>query len=122
MMTGALCSALEIKDVRYDLSVYGLFFEDIPRRLGTNSALDASANALTAAFASVHSRRQPRNVLESYVQALKALRVSLNDPKEVGSANTLCAIYLMMICQVSVVFNTPMYNKPDFGLGLDRRT
>ena len=101
------------------MSVYGEFFKEIPRRLGTNTALDASVNALTTAFASVHSRQQSLEAIESYVQALKALRVCLNDPTEVGSANTMCAVYLIMICQVSVILNICWFNETDFGLGLD---
>ena len=104
IVTGAFCSALQVTDVRYDLSVYGEFFKGIPRRLGTSTALDASARALTTAFASVQSRRKSQEVYLSYAEALKAVRVCLNDSVEVGSANTMCAIYMIMICQVSVVF------------------
>ncbi|KAF8848255.1 hypothetical protein BDZ45DRAFT_810934 [Acephala macrosclerotiorum] len=99
MIAGALCSALEVKDVRYDLSVYGEFLQHIPRRLGTNKALDASVKALTTSFASVPSRKRSIEGYETYVQGLQALRVCLGDPKEVGSPDTLCAVYLMMLCQ-----------------------
>lgn len=102
MLAGAFCSALKVTDVRYDLSVYGEFFKGIPRRLGSNAALDASVNALITTFASVHSKQQSLEVFESNIQALKALRECLNDPTEATSANTLCAVYLVIICQVSV--------------------
>ncbi|KAH8654422.1 hypothetical protein BGZ60DRAFT_418471 [Tricladium varicosporioides] len=99
MVTGAFCSALSVTDVRYDLSVYGQFFKDIPRRLGENAALDASAGALTAAFNSIYSGNRSVEAIEKYVHALGTLRASLSDPVEVKSPNTLCAIYLMIVCQ-----------------------
>lgn len=105
LMADALCSALEVKDVRYDLSVYGEFLKHIPKRLGTNKALDASVKALTTSFASVPSRKRSIEGYETYVQGLQALRVCLGNPKDVGSPDTLCAIYLMMLCQVSHSFN-----------------
>jgi hypothetical protein len=101
--TSAFCSALEVSDVRYDLTIYGLFLKDIPRRLGTNTVLDASVNALTDAFSLVHSPEKSVNALKSYGRALKALRVCLNDPKTAGPTNIICAIYLLVICQVSFI-------------------
>jgi hypothetical protein len=35
-----------------------------------------------------------------YCNSLRALRESLNDPVEAQSPNTLCAVYLITICQV----------------------
>ncbi|KAK0105065.1 hypothetical protein ONS95_004570 [Cadophora gregata] len=103
MIMGAFCSALRITDVRYDLGVYGTFIKDIPRRLGTNAALDASVRAVTSTYSAVHTRSKTVESLEHYVDALEVLRNTLNDPVEAGSANTLCAMYLMMVCQVSTL-------------------
>lgn len=119
MMAGALCSALEVKDVRYDLSVYGEFLQHIPKRLGTNKALDAAAKALTTSFASVPSQKRSVEGYETYVQGLQALRVCLGDPKQVGSPDILCAIYLMMLCQVSQISNKSRC-LADVSLGLVR--
>ncbi|KAH6718417.1 hypothetical protein BKA61DRAFT_545555 [Leptodontidium sp. MPI-SDFR-AT-0119] len=99
MIMGAFCSALRITDVRYDLGVYGTFIKDIPRRIGTSDALDASVRALTSTYSAVHTRSKTVDALEHYVDALEVLRNTLNDPDEAGSANTLCAMYLMMVCQ-----------------------
>lgn len=103
IVTNALVSALEVTDLRYSLICYGGFVKDIPRRLGTNDALDASVGALTSAFSSLQRRRQSPETLSRYVHALKTLRISLNDPAKAHSPNTLCAMYLIMICQVSLV-------------------
>jgi len=100
-VTSAFISVLEVKDTRYDLGVYGEFLRGIPRRLGTSAALDASVHAVATSYSSIYSRRKPVEVFESYGKGLRALRVSLSDPREASSANTICAFYLMMICQVS---------------------
>ncbi|KAF7943633.1 uncharacterized protein EAE97_005704 [Botrytis byssoidea] len=92
-------SVLEVKDIRYDIGVYGTFLTEIPKRLGSSAALDASVNAISTTYTSIYSRTKPVEALESYGKGLKALRVALNDPKEAIQANTICAFYLMMICQ-----------------------
>ena len=99
----AFISTLEVTDVRYDLAWYGGFLKDIPRRLGTNDALDASVSALTSASSTLHTRQRSVEMLARYVHALKTLRVCLDDPVKARTANTLCAIYLIMICQVSAM-------------------
>ena len=40
LTTGALVSALNVIDLRFDLSFFGAFLRQIPARLGTNAALD----------------------------------------------------------------------------------
>jgi hypothetical protein len=91
---------LDVTDLRYDLSCYGSFLKDIPERLGSNPALDASVSVLTSAFSSLYTRQQSLETLSRYVDALKALRICLNDPSQAWTANTLCAIYMLLICQV----------------------
>ncbi|TGO57946.1 hypothetical protein BCON_0060g00200 [Botryotinia convoluta] len=98
-VAGSFISVLEVKDIRYDIGVYGAFLTDIPKRLGSSAALDASVNAISTSYTSIYSRTKPVEALESYGRGLKALRVALNDPKEATEANTICAFYLMMICQ-----------------------
>jgi hypothetical protein len=100
MAASALLAMLEVTDIRFDLSFYGDFLKDIPRRLGTNEALDASVYALVTAFPWVHSRRQSTEMVNRYMRALKSLRVYLNDTDKAQSPNALCTIYLVMICQV----------------------
>lgn len=99
-IAGAFIFTLEVKDLRYDLSCYGAFIEDIPKRLGSSTALDASVNFLTSAFSSLYTHQQSLVTLSRYVTALKALRHCLNDPLQACTANTLCAVYLLLICQV----------------------
>lgn len=98
--TCALISTLQVVDLRYDVSYYGEFLKDIPRRLGSNKALDAAAGALSSAYVSLHTRQQSVSTYTEYGNALKALRLCLDDPVKGNSPETLCAIYLVMICQV----------------------
>jgi hypothetical protein len=101
-IAGAFTSTLEIKDPRYDIACYGIFLKDIPKRLGKSKALDASVEALTAAFPSLYTRHATPHALTKYGYALKVLRTSLADPEKAQTMDTLCAIYLTMICQVRV--------------------
>jgi hypothetical protein len=100
ILASTFSSALRIDDIRYDLSIYGTFFKDIPKRLGTNEALDASAAALTTALTSVYARHQTPEMFDKYAQALKVVRKSLNDPDKAEQTDTLLAIYLLIITQV----------------------
>ena len=96
----ALVSALEVKDPRYDLSTYGDFLSDLPKRLGTNKALDASIKAIAISYPSLHVKAQSQEMLAVYLEALRELRTALNKPDKSQTVDILCAIYLTMICQV----------------------
>lgn len=101
LTAGAFVSVLEITDPRYDLFCYGTFIRDIPQHLGRHTALDASADALASAFRSVHMGRVSLETLSKYVRALNSVQKALQDPATAYSEQTLCAIYLIMLCQVS---------------------
>lgn len=98
-----LISALEVKDIRYDITCYGEFLKHVPRRLGTNSALDASALALSSTYASLSTHQASPKTVAAYVNALQAVRASLSDPVQARTTDTLCAIYMVMICQVGTI-------------------
>jgi hypothetical protein len=100
-----LVTALQITDVRFDLTIYGDFLTDIPRRLGQSKALDEAVRAITGTVESIYPRQPSPQVLAQYSKALYALRDALNNPAEAVSANTLCAIYLVMVCQVCPLFS-----------------
>lgn len=81
------------------MTYYGGFLSGIPRRLGTNDALDASVGALAASFPYMHTKQLSADMLNKYGHALKTLRIHLSDPAKAYTPDTLCAIYLMDICQ-----------------------
>ncbi|KAJ5680342.1 hypothetical protein N7536_011481 [Penicillium majusculum] len=93
---------LDISDIRFDISFYGSFLKDIPRRLGESGVLDAAAQALVSSHPFLHRLRGkevPRDALMRFGKSVKALRQSLDNPVEIRSPHTLCAIYLISICQ-----------------------
>lgn len=100
MTTSRLMSALEVPDPRFDLSVYGGFVKELPRRLGTNEALDSAVVALTTILPVVQTRQQSAETFHKYGLALRSLRECLGDPVKARSPDTLCALYLTVICQV----------------------
>jgi hypothetical protein len=91
-----------VTDPRFDLTVYGYFLEGIPSRLGRNPALDASVQTLTVAFSirlNGPSNLTRADVLQSYNETLRCLRGCLNDPVSAHTPETMCAVYLTMVCQ-----------------------
>jgi hypothetical protein len=103
MVTQTLVSRLEITDLRYDITCYGDFLRHIPARLGRNEALDASADALATTFSTLHRPQgyQTVDALTKYVKAISSLRLCLEDPAKARMPETMCSVYLIMICQVS---------------------
>jgi hypothetical protein len=106
LLTQSLVRHLEAShDLRYHLTwVYGTFIEDIPRRIGSNEALDAAVMALMRAHSSlaVHRGTPPvacSDSLSKYSRALKTLRIYLDDPIKAREAETLCAVMILLICQ-----------------------
>lgn len=90
-------------DLRYSLTwAYGDFMLEIPRRLGTSPALDAAAETLLSCHARYISsqRLATPDEYSKYSRGLRALRNTLDDPVESRSPSTLCAVMLLMICQV----------------------
>lgn len=106
--TSALAAAL-VQAVKPETSwrfnmayTYGGFIALIPQRLGRNAALDASVAALTEAHLDF-CNHQPasRSVLSKYSRALTKLRMCLDDPQIATQSDTLCAVMLLLITQVS---------------------
>lgn len=91
-------------DMRYQLLLnFGGYLADVPRRLGTNLALDAASDALVAAHTNFCSNGHfvpEYGLLAKYSQALNALRDVLDDRDKAYSSETLCAIMVLMIVQV----------------------
>lgn len=90
-------------DLRYNLGwSYGFYLYDIPRRLGTNEALDSSADALVTAHSSFCLQGFISvETLVKYSRALNVLRKYLDDPVKARTSDTLGAVALLLICQVS---------------------
>lgn len=100
--SGSLVSRLSVIDPRFSLACYGSFLDEIPRRLGNNAALDASVDALTCSFANLATKQSSPQSITKYGNALSALRLCLNDPVKSKTPETLCAIYFVLISEVSI--------------------
>lgn len=90
-------------DVRFQLTWnFGGFLLEIPRRLGVSRALDAASDALIAAHARFCMRNfdLDHDLLTKHSRALNALRHELSDSVKARSAETLCAILVIMITEV----------------------
>lgn len=99
-VTENFISILLVKDPRFEINCYGAFFDEIPKRLGYNVALDQAANALATSFPTLHTQQRSGTALNSYSAALTAMRACLQDPLAVRDIHTLCAVYMLLICQV----------------------
>jgi hypothetical protein len=91
-------------DLRYNLTwAFGDFIQDVPRRLGKNAALDAAATSLALSHVRFSNGRKDAapEELTAYINALSVLRNCLNDSNVARDANTLCAVMLLLFCQVS---------------------
>jgi hypothetical protein len=104
LLAHAFVKAIRVStDLKYNLAwAYGGYLEEVPRRLGSNEALDTAADAVVSAHLSfcVH-RAISVEALTKYSRALSTLRVCLNDPIKASTSDTLCAVALLLICQVS---------------------
>lgn len=108
LLIKAFIEKMEVKDIKFDLSFScGPFLEEIPKRLGTSEALEAATSAFTKAYQYHHNPCRTDEMLSSYIRAIKALRITFNDPTKACTADSLCALYLIWICQVRKVLSYP---------------
>ena len=87
---------------------FGPFLEEVPKRLGSNMALDAASETLVAAYSRFCTGNiGPDNtVLLKYQRTLSALRHCLTDPVKAHSSESLCAIMILLMIQVRVFRDT----------------
>jgi hypothetical protein len=100
-LAAAFVAALEVTDIRYGVAYYGEFLGEVPKRLGSSAVLDSAVKAVSTAYPFLRTGSVPPNALVHYGQSLRALRDSLNNPSEARAPHTLCALYLIVVCQVS---------------------
>jgi hypothetical protein len=104
LIAGSLVHIIELKDPAYDIATYGWFVQDLPRRIGSSKPLDAAIAAFVAGFSTLQDKTKSKvDALDRYVFALKTLRKSMQSPARGNSADNMCSIYLIAICQVSLI-------------------
>ena len=81
---------------------FGGFLAEIPRRLGTNEALDAASEALMTSYTHFIAGDAENNpdILTKHSMALSALRRTLDDPVKALSSETLCSTMVLQIVHV----------------------
>jgi hypothetical protein len=100
-VAGVFISRLEVQDVRYDVSTFGRFLLLLPQRTYSNEALETAMDAFSTAFSYDNYQGYSINWLRKYNRSIKALRDHLNTPDKATTAETLCAIYLLLLAQVN---------------------
>ena len=91
-------------DIKYQLVWnFGAYLLDVPRRLGVNAALDAAADLLVCSHKYYCGGRNgsDQQLLSKHGRALRLLREEIDDEVRARSTETLCAVMLLMIAQVS---------------------
>jgi hypothetical protein len=90
-------------DLRYNLAwAFGGYLVRVPQRLGVNEALDAAVDALVTAHQTFASCKVITvSSLTKYSRALKALRRCLDNPLTAGTSETLCAVSVLLLVQVT---------------------
>lgn len=98
----SLVSKLKTRHQRFEINwAHGSFMDDIPKRLDHSKALATATEAFMLAIPCAEvSHTLMRERLRAYTAALTATRLALLHPVEAYASNTLCAVYLLWVCQV----------------------
>ncbi|KFA52563.1 hypothetical protein S40293_07638 [Stachybotrys chartarum IBT 40293] len=89
---------LGIHDIRYDVRTFGgTYLQELPRRMGSSRAMDASISALVASYNAVHLKTSKVEALARYGDALASLRRGLHDSQPIASK--IYTIYNIYVCQ-----------------------
>ena len=101
LLTSSLIEKMEVKDLRYNVPfACGVVFKDLPQRLGSDPALDAAIIAFTTSLPLVLTCQRSPQMHRRYGNALSRLRTRLANAVQARNASTICAIYLIWLCQV----------------------
>lgn len=90
-------SILEITDPRYDVFSMSHWLGDLPKRFGSNRALDAAMQGVIAAFPCLYSRTITQRAVSAYEEALKYTRLSLGDARTNVDTECMCALFLLHV-------------------------
>ncbi|CCT67577.1 uncharacterized protein FFB20_04738 [Fusarium fujikuroi] len=100
-LTAEFISLMEIDDDRFGFEAYGpYFFADLPRRMGSNSALDTTTSAMIASFQAIRLRKTAdKKTFSLYGKALRSLQSCLSDDNQPVMLK-LELVLMMMLCQI----------------------
>lgn len=100
-----LVGAFRDGDPGYQFTKLGQrWISELPKRLGSSTALDDACACLAASYQSMVRKNDPSTWTPParYSKALKSLRTSLQSPKESFSMNTLAASAVLYLVEVRI--------------------
>ncbi|KAL8793818.1 MAG: hypothetical protein Q9195_003543 [Heterodermia aff. obscurata] len=119
-LTSLTQSFISVLAPSIDISVqlvgnFGGFLFFVPSHLGTNPSLDAAADVVVTAHARYCAGHlyPDTQLVVKHSRALKALNMCLNDPVQASSSETLCAVMLLLICQVLHPTHPLLFSRPE---------
>ncbi|KAF5553813.1 hypothetical protein FMEXI_2247 [Fusarium mexicanum] len=107
-LTAEFISLMEIDDDRFGFEAYGpYFFADLPRRMGSNSALDTTTSAMIASFQAIRLRKTAdKKTFSLYGKALRSLQGCLSDENQPVMLK-LELVLMVMLCQIYAALCDP---------------
>ncbi|KAF4417394.1 hypothetical protein FACUT_12241 [Fusarium acutatum] len=107
-LTAEFISLMEIDDDRFGFEAYGpYFFADLPRRMGSNSALDTTTSAMIASFQAIRLRKTAdKKTFSLYGKALRSLQGCLSDENQPVMLK-LELVLMIMLCQIYAALCDP---------------
>ncbi|EOD43919.1 putative zn 2cys6 transcription factor protein [Neofusicoccum parvum UCRNP2] len=99
-LTSRLVATLNEEVPTNQIKLFGPFIGEVPRRLGSTTALNDAAACLTTTHdAIIRKHSKVRINPQLYARALKSLHTAIEDPLQVKSTSTLCATVLLAITE-----------------------
>lgn len=103
LLTSKLVATINEEGPSNQIKLFGPFIGEVPRRLGSTTALNDAAACLTTTHdAIIRKRSKIRINPQLYAKALNSLHAAIQDPLQVRSTSTLCATVLLAITEAYV--------------------
>ncbi|OJD33459.1 zn 2cys6 transcription factor protein [Diplodia corticola] len=100
MLTFRLVATLNEAGPSNQIKLFGPFIGEVPRRLGSTTALNDAAACLTTTHDAIIRKHSKTSINpQLYAKALKSLYAAIQDPVQVKSTSTLCATVLLAITE-----------------------
>lgn len=117
LLVNEVVSLLHATDIGQDIKCAGMYLPMLPQRLGYHAALDASAVAFASTITCVRTNVTVSELTRSkYINAINAVQKAVTNTATAYTAETLCAILLLVSCQGWMAANNDV--TPSHGGGM----
>ncbi|KAL0258555.1 hypothetical protein SLS55_006052 [Diplodia seriata] len=100
ILTSRLVATLNEEGPSNQIKLFGPFIGEVPRRLGSTTALNDATACLTTTHDAIIRKHSKTSINpQLYAKALKSLHAAIQDPVQVKSTSTLCATVLLAITE-----------------------